>query len=196
MFISPLQNALLFCITSLSSAYISIVLFRFLLQLVNADFYNPLAQFSVKVTNPLVQPLRKLIPTVARADLATLTVALLIQALGLVIIWAIKGFSISASLTSLSGLLIWSLGEIVDLTLVILLFATFIQIIASWLQPGAYNPAIDIMRQLTAPLFTPIRRLVPNIGVLDFSPMLVIFLIVFMRLLFADFLISLGKSII
>ena len=196
MFISPLQNALLFCITSLSSAYISIVLFRFLLQLVNADFYNPLAQFSVKVTNPLVQPLRKLIPTVARADLATLTVALLIQALGLVIIWAIKGFSISASLTSLSGLLIWSLGEILDLTLVILLFATFIQIIASWLQPGAYNQAIDIMRQLTAPLFTPIRRLVPNIGVLDFSPMLVIFLIVFMRLLFADFLISLGKSII
>lgn len=196
MFISPLQNALLFTISTIFSIYISIVLFRFMLQLVRADFYNPMAQFVVKATNPILIPLRKIIPGFWGIDWASLVLALILQATELTLSLLTKGFSITTTLSSISGLLIWSVGELTDLCLVILLFATFIQIISSWLQQNNYNPITELFSQVTAPIFTPVRRIIPAVGMLDFSPMVVIFFIILMRMLFADSIISLGKSII
>jgi YggT family protein len=196
MFMSPLQNALLFTVNSLFGLYISIVLFRFLLQLVRANFYNPIAQLVIKVTDPLLIPLRRFIPNIAGMDTAALLLAVLLQATKLTLTLLIKGFVVTSSFTSIFGLIIWSVGELTDLLLVIFLFSTFVQIISTWLQPDRYNPMLELLSQITEPLFTPARKLIPTVGVLDFSPMLVIFFIVLMRLLFADYIISIGKSII
>lgn len=188
MFLSPLQNALLFTINTLFSIYISIVLLRLMLQFIKVDSFNPIVKAIVKATKPLV--------SFWRADCTAFLIALGLQAINLSLALYIKGFTISPSISSISGLVLWSFGELIDLSLLILLFATFIQIIASWIQPNNYNPVLILAWQLTEPIFRPIRRIIPSIGGLDFTPMLVIFLIMLMRLLLADFFIAIGKSMI
>ena len=167
-----------------------------MLQLVRANFYNPVAQFAIKVTNPLLIPMRRVIPSISGMDTAAIVLAIILQAAKLSLSLLIKGFILTISFSSICGLIIWSVGELADLILVIFLFATFIQIISTWLQPGQYNPLTELLSQITEPLFVPARRLIPPFGVLDFSPMIVVFFIVLMRLLFADYIISIGKSII
>lgn len=195
MFMSSLQNALLFSVHTIFSLYISLVLLRFILQLVRANFYNPLAQFAVKMTNPFVIPLRKIIPSIRKIDTSTLVLALLLQGIEIILYLVIKGFSISASASAIGGIFIWSCGEVIDLTLVILLFATFINVILSWFAPNSYNPAAITIEQITNPLFNPIRRVVPTVGMIDLSPMIVIFLIYLSRMIIAEPIIMLGKSI-
>jgi YggT family protein len=196
MYTTPLENALLFTIKTIFSIYISIVLIRLLLQFVKADFYNPVAQFIVTVTNPIIKPLRRFIPGWFGVDWSCVLVALGLQAIETILSLLVKGYSVPPTAISISGLLIWSLGELIDICLVIFLFATFVQIIASWIQPNQYNPLTLLCEQITAPLFKPVRRFVPNFGMLDFSPIVVIFLIILMRLLIADYLVALGRSII
>lgn len=196
MFITPLQNALLFTVSTIFSVYISIVLIRFLLQLVRADFRNPISQFVVKASNPFLIPMRKVIPGYKGIDWAALILALILQATELSITLFIKGFSVAFTFSSLSGLVIWSFGELTDICLVIFLCATFIQIIFSWMPAHSYNPIAALSTQVTAPLFTPARRIIPNTGALDFSPMIVVFFIILFRILVAGYIIQLGRSII
>ncbi len=194
MLSAPLQSALLFALNTLFNVYISIVLFRFLLQLTRADFYNPISQFIVKATNPLILPLRKVIPTVRGIELAPLVLALLLQALSITLELLIRGFNMPLSVSSMGGLFIWSFGEVTDITLVILLFAMIIQIVASWVQPGQYNPATVVLSQITAPIVNPVRRILPTAGALDFSPMVVIFVILVIRKIVPVYIINFGQN--
>lgn len=193
---SSLQNALLFTIQTIFSSYIMIVLFRLMLQLVRADFNNPLAKFTVKITNPLLLPLRMIIPGFAKIDCAAIVLALILQATELYLILLVKGFGVAASAVSISGLCIWSLGELLDLTLAFLFFATLIQVVYSWIQPGQYHPSIALLERVTNPLFTPVRRVLPNFGMIDISPIAVIFLISLSRMLVAEPIVSMGRSLI
>lgn len=192
----PLQEALLFVIKTIFNLYISIVLFRLILQLVRANFYDPLAQLVVRLTNPLLIPLRKIIPGFSGVDCAALILALILQSLESTLLLLIKGFSIAPTVMSIGGLLIWSTGEIVDTILLIFLFATFIQVIFSWLQPGQFNPNIVLFSQISEPLLMRARRFSPNFGVIDLSPMIIIFLLMLSRLLFAEYIIAVGKNLI
>lgn len=196
MFISSLQSALIFTIQTIFSTYIIIVLFRFMLQLVRGDFYNPLAQFAVKATNPLLVPLRRIIPGYAKIDFASLVLAFLLQGIQLYLILKINGFNLAPNVTSFLGLSIWSIGELLDLFLVFIFFATLIQVIASWIQPGGYNPGVMVLSSITEPIFNPIRRILPDLGMLDFSPIVVIFLIYISRIVIANPIIYFGKGLI
>jgi YggT family protein len=167
-----------------------------MLQLAKADFRNPLAQFVVKATNPLLIPLRKIIPGYAKIDCAALVLALLLQGIELYLILIIKGFSVAASVTSIGGLGIWSTGELLDLALAFLFFATLIQVVYSWIQPGQYHPSIMLLQKITEPLYRPIHRVLPNFGMIDMSPIVLIFLISLSRMLIADPVVALGRSLI
>jgi len=193
---SSVQNALLFTIQTIFSFYIMIVLFRFMLQLVKADFRNPLAQFTVKITNPLLIPLRKIIPGYAKVDWAALVLALLLQGIELYLILLVKGFGVAASAVSIGGLCIWSIGELLDLVLAFLFFATLIQVVYSWIQPGQYHPSIMLLQKITEPLYRPIHKILPNFGMIDMSPIVLIFLISISRMLVADPVVAFGQSLI
>ncbi len=193
---SSLQNALLFTIQTVFSFYIMIVLFRFMLQLVRADFRNPLAQFVVKITNPVLIPLRKIIPGYAKIDCAALVLALTLQTIQIYLTLLVKGFGVAPTALSIGGLFIWSIGELLDLTLAFLFFATLIQIVYNWIQPGQYHPSIMLLQKITDPLFKPVQRVLPNFGMIDLSPIVVIFLISLSRMLIADPVISFGRSLI
>ena len=161
-----LVDAVTFLIHALGGLYLLAVLLRFVLQLVRADFYNPLSQFIVRATSPLLMPLRRVIPGFGGIDLASLVLALLVQLALILIILALDG---GASWT-LPLLLAWSLIGVTSLFLKIFFFALIVSVILSWVAPGTHNPAAQLVHQICEPLLAPIRRFLPNLGGLDISP--------------------------
>ncbi len=147
--------------------YTLAVLLRFLLQAVRADFHNPVSQFVVRITAPLLKPLRRVVPAVRGYDLASLVLAWLLKVLELSIIGALIGAA------AFPATIVWAIPALVSLVINIFLFAILIVVILSWINPQGYNPAMVILHRLTAPLLEPARRLIPPIGGIDLSPMLV-----------------------
>ena len=162
-----------YLIQTFLSLYLLAMLLRFLLQVAKADFYNPICQFLVKVTNPVVVPLRKIIPGYGGLDIATLLLALLLQGLGIVAILLLNGINIPNPLL----LMIWAAIGVLGLLVNIYFFALLAMIILSWIAPGSSNPAVYLLHQITEPVMAPVRKMLPAMGGLDFSPILVFILI-------------------
>jgi YggT family protein len=160
-----LNDALIFIIQTLGSLYLLIVLMRFILQLVRANFYNPLCQFVVKATQPLLKPLRRVIPSLFGLDMSSLVLALLLQILLFVVVLMLNGYQAFTVL-----LLPWALIGIFSLFLKILFWSMIISVILSWVAPGSRSPGAELVYQITEPVLAPFRRLIPNLGGLDISP--------------------------
>ena len=167
-----LNTAAVYILQTIGSIYLLVVLLRFILQLVRADFYNPLSQFIVRATQPLLRPLRKVIPGLAGLDLASLVLAILVQLLLMALTLMLMGYGLGNPLQ----LLIWSIIGITALFLKVFFFALIISVILSWVAQGSHNPAVLLINQICEPLLVPIRRILPSMGGLDFSP-IVAFLI-------------------
>lgn len=158
--------------TLLTLALLAIVL-RFLLQLARADFYNPISQFLARLTNPLVLPLRRVVPSLGGLDLSSLLLALVLQMAAIVALLALNG----VGPPNIGLLLVWSVLGVVGLVVNIYFFALLAMIILSWIAPTSRHPALLLLFQLTEPLMAPFRKMLPNMGGLDFSPILVFILI-------------------
>jgi len=175
---SYLANPAVFLIQTLLGLYALVVMLRFLLQLLRVDFYNPLSQFVVKLTSPVLRPLRRVIPGYQGIDFSSLVLAWMVKSLEVfLVVWLLRGSP------PLLGALIWSLPELCALILNIFLFAVLIQVILSWVNPDPFNPALGVLRRLTDPLLRPAQRLLPPIGGLDLSPMLVVIGLVLLEML-------------
>jgi YggT family protein len=163
-----LNTAAVYVLQTLGSLYLLIVLLRFVLQLVRANFYNPLCQFAVKATQPLLKPLRRIIPSMFGLDMSSLVLAILVQlalmALTLLLTYGTTGNPLQ--------LLIWSLIGVTALFLKIFFFALIISVILSWVAPGSHNPGAELVNQICEPALAPFRKILPNLGGLDISPIL------------------------
>ncbi|HGQ7798626.1 YggT family protein [Pseudomonas aeruginosa] len=162
-----LNTAAIYILQTLGSLYLLIVLLRFILQLVRADFYNPLSQFIVRATKPLLNPLRRIIPGFGGIDLASLVLAILIQLVLMILILMLMGYGVGGFIMQL---LIWSIIAVTSLFLKVFFFALIISVILSWVAPGSYNPGAQLVNQICEPLLMPFRKLLPNLGGLDLSP--------------------------
>jgi YggT family protein len=160
-----LNDAAVFIIKTLGSLYLLIVLLRFILQLVRANFYNPICQFIVKATQPLLKPLRRVIPSMFGLDMSSLVLALIVQMLLMAVILTLKGFAVDWLL-----LVPWSVIALFSLFLNVLFYAMIISVILSWVAPGSHNPGAELVAQITEPVLAPFRRIIPNLGGLDISP--------------------------
>ena len=138
---SGLTESIIYVLQTLGQLYLLVALLRFVLQLVRADFYNPLSQFTVKVTQPLLAPLRRVIPSVAGIDLAGLVFVVLLQLLLMIAVLSIAGFPV---LELLPRILAWSLLTVAGLFLKIFFFALIISVILSWVAPGSQNPGAQM----------------------------------------------------
>lgn len=166
---SNIASALVFIVNALSSLYLLVLLLRFWLPWLRADFRNPLAQGILKLTSPVIIPVRRLVPSFGRLDTATVLVAFILQCLALLLILLILGASANFSTIAVSALV-----KLVLLSINLFMFAIFIRIILSWIAPGQHNPAIAIITILTEPLLGPVRRIIPPLGGFDISPIFVI----------------------
>jgi len=176
-------TAVVFLIQTLFGFYILAVMLRFLLQCVRADFYNPLVQFLVRITNPPLLPLRRIVPGYRGLDLAAVVLAFLLQFIEVVLLNAL-----SIQPAGIGGLLLVTVLELVKLLINIYLWGVIIQAVLSWFNPDPYHPAARVLTQLTAPLLRPAQRLLPPISGVDLSPMLVVIALIFISLLLQDFL--------
>lgn len=163
------MQAFHFLVSTLFDLYLMVAILRVWLQLVRADFYNPVSQFVVKATNPLLVPLRKVIPGFAGIDWAGVVLVYLVATLKVVTIQALfsSGFPIPE-------ILIAGLFTLIKEIFTIIFWVTIIRAIMSWISQG-YNPVEALLHQLTDPILAPIRKIIPPIGGLDLS--LIVFLI-------------------
>ncbi|MEQ9545800.1 MAG: YggT family protein [Marinobacter sp.] len=157
-----------------STFYMTIVLLRFLLQLARADFYNPISQFVVKATNPLLRPLRRFIPGWGGIDGAALVLAIVIQAIAFLLILV----TLNGGMPSINPitLLAWAALNVLDLVVKIYFWSVIAVVVISWIAPGSHHPAIQLVAQITEPVMRPVRNVIPSMGGLDLSP-IVVFLI-------------------
>ncbi|MGY2321731.1 YggT family protein [Pseudomonas azotoformans] len=163
-----LNTAAVYVLQTLGSLYLLIVLMRFVLQLVRANFYNPLCQFIVKATQPLLKPLRRIIPSLFGLDMSSLVLAILVQ----LVLMALTLLLTYGTTGNFVQLLVWAIIGVTALFLKIFFFALIISVILSWVAPGSHNPGAELVNQICEPALAPFRRLLPNLGGLDISPIL------------------------
>jgi len=193
------MNPFVFLITTLFDIYIVILLLRFLLQQLGADFYNPVSQFIVKATQKPVFIARRIIPSLRGIDLATLSLVLIFTIIKILLILMIQGSyasSIEVIVYSINITPVIAMLELVILVINVLSFAVFIQVILSWLNPDPYNPVIGILNSLTAPILRPARKLIPPTGGLDFSPIVALISLVFIKLVIINLFKMLLTSVL
>lgn len=171
-------NAFAFLFHTLFSLYILCVMLRVLLQFVRADFYNPICQFLVKATNPVLRPLRRFIPGYAGIDMAGVVLLFVLQLLQLLIVSWLDG-----QLLGFPGVLLLAVVELLRFLGWLYVIVIVISALLSWFAPDPSNPAIPLLWRLTHPILAPIRRLLPDMGGIDLSPMVAILAIVFAMLL-------------
>lgn len=172
-----MQDALTFITSSVLDLYVVTFWLRFALGLVRGDFRNPLAQFVVKITNPLVLPARRFIPAVGGVDAATLAVLLLVQSIATAILvqLACPG---GGEIGQVIGFGLLRLVHLVLRTYSVLLL---VYVVSSWIGPGGYNPALAMLASLVVPVLAPFRRFIPLIGGLDLSPVAALLVIEFLH---------------
>lgn len=171
--------ALYYLIKTIFDLYLMVVILRVWLQFSRADFYNPFSQFIVRVTNPFLKPLRRIIPGYGGIDWAGIVFAFIVGAVKSILV-----------LHFITGAMIWGLVPIFALLTVIkqfgelLFWILLIRAILSWVSQGR-SPVEYVMMQLTEPLLAPIRRIIPVMGGLDLSVLVVFILLNFINILFA-----------
>jgi len=162
---SAFANVGLLLINTLFGLYMLVVMLRLLLQLVRADFYNPLSQFVVKATNPLLIPLRRIIPAIGGLDTSSLLLAYLVQATAIALIMLLAGMPFNPI-----AIVMWSGVGVLALIVNIYFWGLIITIVASWIAPMSQNPALLLIRQILEPVTKPIRNMLPDLGGIDISP--------------------------
>jgi len=167
-----MTDPIIFLIDTLFSLYILAVMLRFLLQWCGADFYNPISQFLVKVTHPPLRIMRRFVPSIGKIDTSSLILVLALQMLSDFSILLLKGVTIN-----IGALTILSITQLISLLINVLVFAVFARAILSWMNPGAFSAVASILATLTEPLLDICRKIIPDLGGIDLSPLAALLLL-------------------
>jgi len=172
--------ALVFIINAVAQLYLFVLLLRLLLPWLGADFRNPIAQAIMRITSPVVVPLRRIIPPIGKVDTATVLVAVILQYLTILVVLMIYGVS-----AGFADIAITTVVNLVLLIVRLFVFAIIIRVILSWISPGGYNPAIALIQTMTDRILQPFRRIIPPMGGLDLSPLFAIILLTALTIIIA-----------
>lgn len=166
------SNPLVLIIRTLGELYIFILLLRIILQVSKADYYNPISQGVVRLTGPVLSPLQKILPKIAKTDISPLIVAILVKGIILFALLALSNYDIS-----LINLGLYSLIGVFNTFLDVFFYAVLGSVIISWVAPDSYHPAPQLIMQITKPLYELVQKVIPPIGGFDLSP-IVIFIVI------------------
>ncbi|MBU36819.1 MAG: hypothetical protein CL611_00020 [Anaerolineaceae bacterium] len=185
------SDAALFLIDTVIGLYTLIILLRFLFQLTRADFYNPVSQFIVKVSNPPLAYLRRVVPSVRGIDFAAVVLLVVLESLRL----GLKELMIGHT-PHLAGVLMLGIAEILKLAVYVFVFSIFARALLSWVSKGHHHPLAHLLGSFTEPLLMPARRLLPTTGGLDLSPIIVFIALMLLLKLLVQPLLDLGRVMI
>jgi len=184
-------QAIIFLVKLFFDIYILALILRYLLTIVRVDSLNPLSTLIMKVTNPLLKPLRKTIPGYFGIDWASIISLFLVQAIEIILVALI----ITGGIPAFSGLTMLTIAYLLRTILYIYLFIIIIQVIISWINPNIYNPITTIMYQISEPILKQIRQFIPSSGGLDFSPLVALIIINLLMILIISPLMDLGQKL-
>ena len=164
------MSALVFIVNAiLQYLLVPAFLLRLLLPLVRANMRNPLSQAVLRITNPLVLPLRRILRPIGRIDSASLLAVILVQLVTTLIIMGMSGYIGGPAFIAKQASY-----DLIDLILQLYSFAVFIYVLLSWIAPATYSPAGDLLSSICEPILRPVRRLIPAIAGLDLTPVFVL----------------------
>jgi len=161
------MSAIHFVVASLLGLYQVVLLLRLLMQWVRADFRNPVSRAIVQLTDPLILPLRKILPPIRRIDTASVVAILAVTAVKVVVGQLLLVSSLPAADLLLRELLL----ETLHLVLTTYLFVIILNAILSFVAPENYSPAQSLLQSICEPVLRPIRRVIPSVAGLDLSPL-------------------------
>ena len=157
-----------YLVQTLGSFFLTLVILRFLLQLVKADFYNPISLFIVNTTQLVSSPIRALLPAFRSFDVASLVLAILLQWMIIQLTYTINNLGVVSFFIAIS----WGFVGVLSMILNIYMYGLLATIVISWIAPQSQHPAITLINQIIYPAMDPFRRLIPPLGMIDLSPML------------------------
>ena len=167
-----LISALIFLLDSIATAFVAVLLLRFHLQATRASYNNPLSQFAMTLTDFAVKPVRRVIPGLWGLDLATLTVAWLVEFLLISLVVLLSGRAAEFGLALTGGVALAALMELVKIALWMVILLQFMLFIISLVNP--YSPYMSLLNAMNRPFARPIQKVVPPIGNIDLSPMVIV----------------------
>ncbi|MEQ4530511.1 MAG: YggT family protein [Mixta sp.] len=174
---------LTFLVTTLINLYVKVLLLRIWMQWARCDFYNPFSQFVVKITQPVIKPLRRVIPSIGPIDTASLLLAYVLSVLMFTVVFALQ----STVFLFDPVFLYFGLVSLVKAAGVLVFWVIIVRSLMSWISQGR-NPVDYVLIQLTEPLMAPVRRFLPAMGGIDFSAMVVILILYMLNFLGMDFI--------
>ena len=188
-----MNNALSDIAVTIASPLFSLALFliamRFLAQLCGVSPYNPISVGIRTVTNPIVAPVNRLIPAGKRLNIGAIVALIFCQTAYIAImLWILSRFDAF----NIVPALIWSALGAAGLLINIIFYSVLAIIVVSFLAPQSNHPAVEFLWQLTEPVMAPIRSIIPPMGGLDFSPILLFIGINVIRVSLANMAIAVG----
>lgn len=160
--------ALIFVVDTVLTLFVVAFLLRALMPVVRADFRNPVGHAILQLTNPLVIPLRRLLPPAGRFDVASLVALLLVQAAKAALLFGLRGGGMPAAVVAA-----WGLRDLASTVLQFYFWVLLIYVLLSWFAPQERNPGARLVAALCQPLLEPVRRVLPPLGAFDLSPLVV-----------------------
>ena len=164
------MQALQFIVETLLTLVVIAFLLRVLLPLVRADLRNPFSSAILRITNPIVLPLRRVLPPAGRVDTASIVALLLVQLLATVVLYAFSGLA----WPNAAVLIVSAFRMLARTILQFYMFAVLLYALLSWVAPGTYSPIASVLASLCEPVLAPVRRVIPPIGGLDLSALFVL----------------------
>jgi YggT family protein len=183
-------NAIEFLVSTIVNLYVMVVLLRFLMQMFRVDFYNPISQFAVKVTTPLLKPIRRVIPGVAGIDVSTLLLAWLLLAAKMLLfkginleVMRLDGMGVYLQNMGVGVLLYFAVVDVLIQIIDIFFFVIIVQVILSWVNPNPHSPMHALLHSLSYPILKPFKKLLPPIAGVDITPLFALLSIQVLKML-------------
>lgn len=167
---NPATEAGIFLVNAVFDLAVLVFVLRFLFEWARADFNNPISQFIARVTSPIIKVNERIIPRYRHYNLPSLVTAFVFFMFKIFFILLLQ----AGHMPALAGLALWTVGGFLSFCTNVFFFMIIIQVVVSWIQPQNYHPLIGILHKVTEPLMAPARRLVPPMGGLDLSPIVVL----------------------
>ena len=181
----------MFLVDTVIGLYTLIVMLRFLFQLTRADYHNPISQIVVKLSNPPLVRLRRVVPSLPGIDTAAVVLLLILEMCRIAGINLLSGHS-----PAIVGLVLLSVGELLKLAIYIIIFSIFIRAMLSWFSGAGYKPVLRLMHTFTEPVLNTFRRLLPVTGGLDFSPIAVFIVLMVVLKIVVQPLLDFGRAML
>ena len=187
---SYFQNAGVLLVQVLFGILLAVVMLRVLLQLVRANFYNPICQGLYRATNPVLMPLQKAIPSWRNLNLAGVLLAYVVA-----LVWVLALFSLAGQVPGVLGLLVLAFAKLLDFGMTIMIWLIVIRALMSFVSADRDNPVVPLLVQLTDPVLKPFQRIIPPLGGFDLSPIVAIVVLYLGQALVAAPLYDLGRAL-